>query len=82
MSERDLEVFLIQRRVILLNYLYETTNEEHRAMIPEYLEESLRRIRKFLQLQLRVGDTGIEPVTDTVRKILDTGFVYFPAKDR
>jgi Ser/Thr protein kinase RdoA (MazF antagonist) len=50
MSERDLEVFLIQRRVILLNYLYETTNEEHRAMIPEYLEESLRRIREFLQL--------------------------------
>jgi len=50
MSERDLEVFLIQRRVILLNYLYETTNEEHRAMIPDYLEESLRRIRKFLQL--------------------------------
>jgi Ser/Thr protein kinase RdoA (MazF antagonist) len=50
MSDRDLEVFLIQRRVILLNYLYETTNEEHRAMIPEYLEESLRRIKKFLQL--------------------------------
>jgi Ser/Thr protein kinase RdoA (MazF antagonist) len=50
MSERDLEVFLIQRRVILLNYLYETTNEEHRAMIPEYLEESLHRIRKFLQI--------------------------------
>jgi Ser/Thr protein kinase RdoA (MazF antagonist) len=50
MSERDLEVFLIQRRVILLNYLYETTNEEHRAMIPEYLEESLRRMVKFLKL--------------------------------
>jgi len=50
MSDRDLEVFLIQRRVILLNYLYETTNEEHRAMIPEYLEESLRRIKKFLKL--------------------------------
>jgi Ser/Thr protein kinase RdoA (MazF antagonist) len=50
MSDRDLEVFLIQRRVILLNYLYETTNEDHRAMIPEYLEESLRRMKKFLQL--------------------------------
>ena len=50
MTERDLEVFLIQRRVILLNYLYETSNEEHRAMIPEYLEESLRRIKKFLRL--------------------------------
>jgi len=50
MSERDLEVFLIQRRIILLNYLYETTNEEHRAMIPEYLEESLRRMVKFLKI--------------------------------
>ncbi len=50
MSDRDLEVFLIQRRVILLNYLYETTNEEHRAMIPDYLEESLRRLKMFLKL--------------------------------
>jgi len=50
MSERDLEVFLMQRRIILLNYLYETSNEEHRAMIPEYLEESVRRMVKFLKL--------------------------------
>jgi Ser/Thr protein kinase RdoA (MazF antagonist) len=49
-SERDLEVFLMQRRIILLNYLYETSNEEHRAMIPEYLEESVRRMVKFLKL--------------------------------
>jgi Ser/Thr protein kinase RdoA (MazF antagonist) len=49
MSERDLEVFLMQRRIILLNYLYETTNEEHRAMIPDYLVESLRRINIFLR---------------------------------
>jgi hypothetical protein len=45
-----MQMFMIQRRIILLNYLYETSNEEHRAMIPEYLEESLRRIQKFLQL--------------------------------
>ena len=50
MTERDLEVFLIQRRIILLNYLYETSNEEHRALIPEYLEESLRRMKKFLKI--------------------------------
>jgi Ser/Thr protein kinase RdoA (MazF antagonist) len=50
MTDRDLEVFLMQRRIILLNYLYETSNEEHRAMIPEYLEESLRRMVKFLKL--------------------------------
>jgi hypothetical protein len=28
----------------LLNYLYETGNPEHRALIPEYQEETLRRI--------------------------------------
>ncbi len=49
-SESQMQMFMIQRRIILLNYLYETSNEEHRAMIPEYLEESLRRIQKFLQL--------------------------------
>lgn len=49
-SERQMQMFMIQRRIILLNYLYETSNEEHRAMIPAYLEESLRRISKFLQL--------------------------------
>ena len=49
-SESQMQMFMIQRRIILLNYLYETSNEEHRAMIPEYLEESLRRIGKFLQI--------------------------------
>ena len=49
-SESQMQMFMIQRRIVLLNYLYETSNEEHRAMIPEYLEESLRRISKFLQL--------------------------------
>jgi Ser/Thr protein kinase RdoA (MazF antagonist) len=48
MSERDLKVFLMQRRIILLNYLYETSNEVHRAMIPDYLAETLRRIESFL----------------------------------
>jgi Ser/Thr protein kinase RdoA (MazF antagonist) len=39
---------LLQRRIILLNYLYETTNQEHRDMAPEYLVETLRRVRFFL----------------------------------
>lgn len=47
-TESQMQMFMIQRRIILLNYLYETSNEEHRAMIPDYLEESLRRITKFL----------------------------------
>jgi Ser/Thr protein kinase RdoA (MazF antagonist) len=47
-TERDMQMLLLQRRIILLNYLYETSNLEHRSMIPEYQEETLRRIRKFL----------------------------------
>jgi Ser/Thr protein kinase RdoA (MazF antagonist) len=49
-TESQMQMFMIQRRIILLNYLYETSNEEHRAMIPDYLEESLRRIKVFLKL--------------------------------
>jgi Ser/Thr protein kinase RdoA (MazF antagonist) len=49
MTPRDVAILRLQRRIILLNYLYETSNEEHRSIIPEYLEESLRRIRKFLE---------------------------------
>jgi Ser/Thr protein kinase RdoA (MazF antagonist) len=47
-TQRDLDMLLLQRRIILLNYLYETTNAEHRSMLPEYLEETLRRVEKFL----------------------------------
>ena len=43
-----MDMLLLQRRIFLLNYLYETTNAEHRSMLPEYLEETLRRVEKFL----------------------------------
>lgn len=49
-SEREMKMLFLQRRIILLNYLYETSNLEHKSMIPEYQEETLRRIRKFLAL--------------------------------
>jgi Ser/Thr protein kinase RdoA (MazF antagonist) len=49
-SSRDMEMLLLQRRIILLNFLHETSNKEHRAMIPEYQEETLRRIKNFLNL--------------------------------
>ena len=39
------QLFMLQRRIGLLNYLYETTNPEHREMIPTYQEETFRRIR-------------------------------------
>ncbi len=47
-SEREMNMLCLQRRIVLLNYLYETSNLEHRSMIPEYQEETLRRIRNFL----------------------------------
>ena len=47
-SEQELKMFFLQRRIILLNYLYETSNLEHKSMIPEYQEETLRRIRNYL----------------------------------
>ena len=47
-TEGQLKDLLLQRRIILLNYLFETTNSDHRAMIPEYLPETIRRIRTVL----------------------------------
>ena len=49
-SEGEMKMFFLQRRIVLLNYLYETSNLEHKSMIPEYQEETLRRIRNFLAL--------------------------------
>ena len=47
-DKHQLNGLLLQRRIILLNYLYETTNQEHRNMAPEYLVETLHRVRAFL----------------------------------
>ncbi len=48
-SEYQLKGLLLQRRIILLNYLFETTNQEHQAMAPEYLVETIRRVKGFLE---------------------------------
>ncbi len=47
-SEREMKMFFLQRRIILLNYLYETSNLEHKSMISEYQVETFRRIRSYL----------------------------------
>jgi Ser/Thr protein kinase RdoA (MazF antagonist) len=47
-SQREMKMFFLQRRIILLNYLYETSNLDHKSMIPEYQEETLGRIKNFL----------------------------------
>jgi Ser/Thr protein kinase RdoA (MazF antagonist) len=48
-SEKEMKMLFLQRRIVLLNYLYETSNLEHRSMIPEYQEETLRRIKNFFE---------------------------------
>lgn len=47
-SERQMQALLLHRRLMLLNYLFETKNQEHQEMIPAYLLETLRRVEKFL----------------------------------
>ena len=47
-SENAMKSLLLQRRLLLLNYLYETNNPEHKEMLPAYLEKTLERVSTFL----------------------------------
>ena len=47
-SENAMKALLLQRRLLLLNYLFETKNAEHKEMLPAYLEKSLERVSTFL----------------------------------
>ena len=47
-SELAMKALLLQRRLLLLNYLFETKNQEHKEMLPAYLEKSLERVLTFL----------------------------------
>lgn len=47
-SENAMKALLLQRRLLLLNYLFETKNAEHKEMFPAYLEKSLERVSAFL----------------------------------
>ena len=49
-SEKQVKALLLQRRIHLLNYLYETQNPEHRELLPDYQVETLRRIDEFMSL--------------------------------
>jgi Ser/Thr protein kinase RdoA (MazF antagonist) len=48
-TERQMKALLLQRRLILLNYLHETSNPEHREMLPNYQVETIRRVSELLQ---------------------------------
>jgi len=47
-SENAMRALLLQRRLLLLNYLYETKNAEHKEMLPAYLEKTIERVSTFL----------------------------------
>jgi Ser/Thr protein kinase RdoA (MazF antagonist) len=47
-SANAMKALLLQRRLLLLNYLFETKNQEHKEMLPAYLEKSLERVSTFL----------------------------------
>ena len=47
-TDQQMQALLLQRRIHLLNYLYETQNSEHRDLLPKYQEETMRRIDAFL----------------------------------
>jgi hypothetical protein len=43
-----MKALLLHRRLLLLNYLYETKNQEEKKLLPAYLEKSLERASTFL----------------------------------
>ena len=47
-SDNAMKALLLQRRLLLLNYLFETKNAEHKEMLPAYLEKSIERVSTFL----------------------------------
>ena len=47
-SENAMKALLLQRRLFLLSYLYETKNAEHKEMLPAYLEKTIERVSTFL----------------------------------
>jgi Ser/Thr protein kinase RdoA (MazF antagonist) len=47
-SENAMKALLLQRRLLLLNYLYETKNPEHKEMLPAYLDKTIERVSTFL----------------------------------
>jgi Ser/Thr protein kinase RdoA (MazF antagonist) len=48
-TEFEAKALLLQRRIILLNYVFETSTPETREILPKYTIESMRRIKVFLE---------------------------------
>jgi len=48
-TDYEAKALLLQRRIILLNYVFETSTPETREILPKYTVESMRRIKLFLE---------------------------------
>ena len=48
-SDREMATLKIQRRLVLLNYILETSNPEHKAIIPEYQAKTLTRLKALFE---------------------------------
>ena len=47
-SDKAMKALLLQRRLLLLNYLFETKNAKHKEMLPAYLKRSIELVSAFL----------------------------------
>jgi len=47
-TERDMQALLLQYQLIQLNYYFRIHNDAHRALLPEYLENTLKSVSRFL----------------------------------
>lgn len=45
-TQHEMSALKLQRRIVLLSYILETENPEHRAMVPEYLAKTIKRIEE------------------------------------
>ena len=47
-SKNAMKALLLHRRLLLLNYLFETKNQEHQEMLPAYLKRTIELVSTFL----------------------------------
>ena len=47
-SKSAMKALLLHRRLLLLNYLFETKNQEHQEMLPAYLKRTIELVSAFL----------------------------------
>jgi len=49
LEPQELELLIANRNLVLLNYLFETTNADEIALVPGYLDKTQRRLKHFFE---------------------------------